>query len=283
MTACPRRPAHASPRCAASTASTRGRSACCARTISTAPTRSAKCACSTKSRSGGAPTASDIGRALDLDAGYLSRVLRNFEKRGLIARTTSEEDARQSHLTLTARGRKAFAPLEKRSQDARRRHARQARRRRAGAAGRGDERRSRRCSAAKPPRRARYMLRAPQPRRLRLDRHPPCRALRAGIWLGRARSRACARRSSPTSSTTTTQARALLDRRDGRRECRLRHAGEGQAGRRPHPPAAGRSEGARARARRAAGRRMRALRARGRLQEDHAVDAQRAHRRAPHL
>ena len=37
--------------------------------------------------SGGSPTASDIGRALDLDAGYLSRVLRNFEKRGLIERT----------------------------------------------------------------------------------------------------------------------------------------------------------------------------------------------------
>src|SRR5271165_1491815 len=62
------------------------------------------------------PTASDIARTLDLDAGYLSRVLRNFEKRGLIARKASAEDARQSHLTLTARGRKTFAPAEQRSQ-----------------------------------------------------------------------------------------------------------------------------------------------------------------------
>ncbi len=65
---------------------------------------------------GGARTATDIGRALDLDAGYLSRVLRNFEKDGLIARKTSTEDARQSHLALTARGHKLFAPFEKRSQ-----------------------------------------------------------------------------------------------------------------------------------------------------------------------
>jgi DNA-binding MarR family transcriptional regulator/GNAT superfamily N-acetyltransferase len=65
---------------------------------------------------GGAPTASQVGRALDLDAGYLSRVLRNFEKRGLIQRTASAADARQSHLTLTPRGRKDYAPLERRSQ-----------------------------------------------------------------------------------------------------------------------------------------------------------------------
>jgi DNA-binding MarR family transcriptional regulator/N-acetylglutamate synthase-like GNAT family acetyltransferase len=65
----------------------------------------------------GARTASDIGRALDLDAGYLSRLLRNFEKRGLITRKTSEQDARQSHLALTARGARLFAPFEKRSQE----------------------------------------------------------------------------------------------------------------------------------------------------------------------
>src|SRR5262249_35928616 len=61
-------------------------------------------------------TATVVGRALDLDAGYLSRLLRNFEKRGLITRKTSAEDGRQSHLALSERGRKAFAPLEQRSQ-----------------------------------------------------------------------------------------------------------------------------------------------------------------------
>ncbi len=61
-------------------------------------------------------TASDIARTLDLDAGYLSRLLRDFEKKGLIKRTTSKLDARQSHLSLTAQGRKVYAPAEKRSQ-----------------------------------------------------------------------------------------------------------------------------------------------------------------------
>jgi DNA-binding MarR family transcriptional regulator/ribosomal protein S18 acetylase RimI-like enzyme len=65
---------------------------------------------------GDAPTASDIGRALDLDAGYLSRTLRNFEKRGLIERKISASDGRQSHLALSPRGKKSFAPLERRSQ-----------------------------------------------------------------------------------------------------------------------------------------------------------------------
>src|SRR5271156_4036354 len=66
--------------------------------------------------SGRAPTASDVGRALDLDAGYLSRVLRQFEKRGLVQRETSASDGRQSHLTLSPRGHQAYAPLERASQ-----------------------------------------------------------------------------------------------------------------------------------------------------------------------
>ena len=60
-------------------------------------------------------TATELRRDLGLDAGYLSRILRGFERRGLLAKTRSPDDGRQSHLTLTARGRKAFAPLNAQS------------------------------------------------------------------------------------------------------------------------------------------------------------------------
>src|SRR5271169_3707663 len=63
------------------------------------------------------PTASEIGKALDLDLGYLSRILRSFEGRGLLARARSERDGRQSLLSLTAEGKEAFATLDQRSQD----------------------------------------------------------------------------------------------------------------------------------------------------------------------
>src|SRR4051812_40058542 len=63
----------------------------------------------------GSTTATDIGRALDLDAGYLSRILRRFQKLGLIRKTVSPDDARQSLLALTPRGQKAYAPLETRT------------------------------------------------------------------------------------------------------------------------------------------------------------------------
>ena len=54
-------------------------------------------------------TASDMGKALDLDAAYLSRMLHTFEKDGLITRTRSKTDARASYLGLSAKGRKQFA------------------------------------------------------------------------------------------------------------------------------------------------------------------------------
>jgi DNA-binding MarR family transcriptional regulator/GNAT superfamily N-acetyltransferase len=62
-------------------------------------------------------TAADIARDLGLDAGYLSRILRAFAQRGLIARTRSEKDGRQSLLALTPAGRAAFAPLDRGSHD----------------------------------------------------------------------------------------------------------------------------------------------------------------------
>jgi DNA-binding MarR family transcriptional regulator/N-acetylglutamate synthase-like GNAT family acetyltransferase len=60
--------------------------------------------------------ATELAKELELDAGYLSRLLRSFEKRRLIARKPSRTDARQSDLALTKKGRQAFAPLETKSQ-----------------------------------------------------------------------------------------------------------------------------------------------------------------------
>jgi len=61
------------------------------------------------------PTAAGLGRDLGLDAGYLSRILRRFDARGLIRRTTSGADGREILLQLTRKGRAAFAPLETRA------------------------------------------------------------------------------------------------------------------------------------------------------------------------
>jgi DNA-binding MarR family transcriptional regulator/predicted GNAT family acetyltransferase len=59
----------------------------------------------------------DIASALDLDAGYLSRILRRFERDGLVKRTPSPTDGRRAVLALTGAGRDAFAPLNERSHD----------------------------------------------------------------------------------------------------------------------------------------------------------------------
>jgi DNA-binding MarR family transcriptional regulator/ribosomal protein S18 acetylase RimI-like enzyme len=63
------------------------------------------------------PTATELGRDLALDAGYLSRILRRFEARGWLARAPSPADARQSLLKLTEAGHAAFAPLQQKSRD----------------------------------------------------------------------------------------------------------------------------------------------------------------------
>src|SRR5262249_16884668 len=62
-------------------------------------------------------TTTEIAQALGLDHGYLSRILRGFSERGLISKAASPTDRRQSLISLTAKGRLAFAPLDQRSQD----------------------------------------------------------------------------------------------------------------------------------------------------------------------
>jgi DNA-binding MarR family transcriptional regulator/N-acetylglutamate synthase-like GNAT family acetyltransferase len=63
------------------------------------------------------PTASGLRLALNLDAGYLSRILRGFERRGLIRKKRAARDGRQILLSLTARGSAAFARLNARSHE----------------------------------------------------------------------------------------------------------------------------------------------------------------------
>lgn len=62
------------------------------------------------------PTATEIAADLGLDQGYLSRILRGFSERGLILKSPSPQDRRQSLLSLTVKGRMAFARIDQRSQ-----------------------------------------------------------------------------------------------------------------------------------------------------------------------
>ncbi len=61
-------------------------------------------------------TAVELARELALDDGYLSRMLRSFRKRGLVARKPALDDRRQHLLALTPRGRTVFASLNARSE-----------------------------------------------------------------------------------------------------------------------------------------------------------------------
>ena len=58
-------------------------------------------------------TASAIAADLALDLGYLSRILKAFERHRYIKRERSSTDTRQYHLKLTRLGRQRFLPLDK--------------------------------------------------------------------------------------------------------------------------------------------------------------------------
>jgi DNA-binding MarR family transcriptional regulator/GNAT superfamily N-acetyltransferase len=63
------------------------------------------------------PAAKQIGIELGLDPGYLSRIVQNFDDSGLITRTPLPVDRRQHQLSLTAKGRQAFARINRSSHD----------------------------------------------------------------------------------------------------------------------------------------------------------------------
>ncbi len=62
-------------------------------------------------------TATELCRDLAIDAGYLSRILKRFVSRGLVKRTAAKNDARKALLRLTAAGRRAYAGLDRASNE----------------------------------------------------------------------------------------------------------------------------------------------------------------------
>jgi DNA-binding MarR family transcriptional regulator/GNAT superfamily N-acetyltransferase len=57
----------------------------------------------------------DLRRALDLDAGYLSRLLARLEAQGLVARERAAHDGRRQRVALTAKGQDAYRTVDERS------------------------------------------------------------------------------------------------------------------------------------------------------------------------
>src|SRR5262245_23335587 len=62
-----------------------------------------------------APTASALCDQLALDPGYLSRMLRDLERRGLVTGRRAAADARRRQLALTAKGRRVLGALERKA------------------------------------------------------------------------------------------------------------------------------------------------------------------------
>jgi DNA-binding MarR family transcriptional regulator/GNAT superfamily N-acetyltransferase len=59
----------------------------------------------------------DLAAALDLDPGYLSRILQRLKREGLVRQARSPTDRRRAILSLTEAGAAAFAPLDQGARD----------------------------------------------------------------------------------------------------------------------------------------------------------------------
>ena len=60
-------------------------------------------------------TAKELAEYLSIDKGYMSRIMQNLEKKGLIQRVKSETDAREKHLRLTEEGERLNLLLEEKA------------------------------------------------------------------------------------------------------------------------------------------------------------------------
>ena len=58
-------------------------------------------------------SAATLSKSLQLDAGYMSRLLRGLKNRGLLASQAHPSDGRQTLLKLSPAGKRAFAPLDR--------------------------------------------------------------------------------------------------------------------------------------------------------------------------
>lgn len=58
-------------------------------------------------------TSRELTNELELDAGYLSRIVKEFTAAGFIKREVNQHDQREMALSLTTAGKKSFAPLDR--------------------------------------------------------------------------------------------------------------------------------------------------------------------------
>src|ERR1700677_4203328 len=231
-----------------------------------------------------APQANAIAQALGMDPGYLSRLLRKFERAGLLKRKASAHDGRSAELLLTSRGKSEFKNPHSLSRPPPRPNPKNSSPRRSRAPDRlhAGHRRHPGYAGARPA----HLCAAPASRgRHGLDRASRGPGLRRAIRLGRhirSSGRAHRRR---FRHQIRSGSRALLDRGSRRPErgSHLFGPTSRRAAHRETPASLCGAFRAWARPRRRPGQRMHPLRALRRLPQNHAVDPKHAHRRPSHL